>query len=103
MNRKTQLAVAVEHGSVNGQQETSVGKALGSKFAAIAATGLASVIAAGPASAEITVPTEMLTVFTDLGTAFGVLMAAGAVLFGVIRGGVALFKIAGRIFSAAGA
>ena len=36
-------------------------------------------------------------------TAFGVLMAAGAVLFGVIRGGVALFKIAGRIFSAAGA
>lgn len=103
MNRKTQLAVAVEHGSVNGQQDTSVGKALGSKVAAVTAVALAAVIAAGPASAEIVVPTEMTTVFTDLGTAFGTLMAAGAVLFGVIRGGVALFKIAGRIFSAAGA
>ncbi len=56
-----------------------------------------------PAHAEITVPTEITTVFTDLATAFGVLMAAGAVLFGVIRGGVALFKLASRVFSAAGA
>ncbi|SFJ29503.1 hypothetical protein SAMN05216206_3878, partial [Pseudomonas guineae] len=36
-------------------------------------------------------------------SAFATLMAAGAILFGVIRGGVALFKIAGRVFSAAGA
>ncbi|MOA63846.1 hypothetical protein D3C78_1897170 [compost metagenome] len=55
------------------------------------------------ANAAITVPPEITAVFTDLATAFGTLMAAGAVLFGIIRGGVALFKLAGRIFSAAGA
>ena len=103
MNRQTQLAEADQLGSVNGQQETSVGKALGSKIAAIATIGLMAGVIAGPASADIDVPAEMLNVFTDLATAFGVLMAAGAVLFGVIRGGIALFKIAGRIFSAAGA
>lgn len=103
MNRKTQLAVAVEHGSVNGQQDTSVGKALGSKIAAVTAVALASVVAAGPASAAIEVPPALSQVFADLGDAFGELMILGAVLFGVIRGGIALFKIAGRLFSAAGA
>ena len=49
------------------------------------------------------IPPELIQVFKDLAIAFGALMAAGAVLFGVIRGGVALFKLAGRIFSAAGA
>ena len=69
-----------------------------------AAIGVAATTAmALPAHAAITVPTEMTDVFTDLATAFGVLMAAGAVLFGVIRGGVALFKLASRVFSAAGA
>ena len=56
-----------------------------------------------PAHAAITIPTEISDVFTDLATAFGTLMAAGAVLFGVIRGGIALFKLASRVFSAAGA
>lgn len=65
----------------------------------VAAAGLT----AGAANAAITVPSELTDVFTDLGLAFGTLMAAGAVLFGIIRGGVALFKIAGRVFSAAGA
>lgn len=60
-------------------------------------------LTAGMANAAITVPAELLEVFVDLATAFGTIMAAGAVLFGVIRGGVALFKLAGRIFSAAGA
>jgi hypothetical protein len=81
---------------------TCVGKAQGGKVAAMIAVGAAA-LTAGAAQAAITVPTELTDVFTDLGTAFGVLMAAGAVLFGVIRGGVALFKIAGRVFSAAGA
>lgn len=55
------------------------------------------------ANAAITVPPELLEVFTDLATAFGTLVAAGAVLFGVIRGTVALFKLAKTVFSAAGA
>ncbi|MNP73174.1 hypothetical protein D3C76_1698530 [compost metagenome] len=55
------------------------------------------------ANAAIEVPQSLLDVFVDLAKAFGVLMAAGAVLFGVIRGGVALFKLAGRILSDAGA
>ena len=102
MHRKTQLAAATQPGTINGQQETSVGKALGAKGALVTAVVTAVTLASGFANA-ITVPPEMLSVFADLATAFGVLMAAGAVLFGVIRGGVALFKIAGRIFSAAGA
>lgn len=69
--------------------------------AAVAVVSAASVPMA--ANAAITIPTEMLEVFTDLATAFGTLMAAGAVLFGVIRGGVALFKLARTMFSAAGA
>ena len=60
-------------------------------------------LTAGAANAAITIPTEITDVFTDLGLAFGTLMAAGAILFGTIRGGVALFKLAGRLFSAAGA
>jgi hypothetical protein len=58
---------------------------------------------AGAANAAIDVPQELLDVFTDLAVAFGTLVAAGAVLFGVIRGTLALFKIASRVFSAAGA
>ncbi|UQY33156.1 hypothetical protein K8U54_15660 [Pseudomonas fulva] len=84
------------------QNEASVGKALGGKSLALITAGAAS-LTAGSANAAITVPPELLEVFTDLALAFGTLMAAGAVLFGVIRGGVALFKIAGRVFSAAGA
>lgn len=70
--------------------------------ASIAVAG-STVLMTAPAQAAITVPTEITGVFTDLGTAFATLMAAGAVLFGVIRGGVALFKLASRVFSAAGA
>lgn len=103
MHRKTQLAVATQPGTINGQQDTSVGKALGAKGALMTAVATGVALSSGFASAAITVPPEMLEVFVELATAFGVLMAAGAVLFGVIRGGVALFKIAGRIFSAAGA
>nr|WP_256595969.1 hypothetical protein [Pseudomonas sp. RW407] len=90
-------------------EATPAGKAGGQSLAAsmIKNTAIIGVVAgsltAGMANAAITVPPEILEVFTDLATAFGVLMAAGAVLFGVIRGGVALFKIASRIFSAAGA
>ncbi|MEQ9727940.1 hypothetical protein ABRP29_20090 [Pseudomonas sp. WHRI 8822A] len=89
----------------DGQQvesSASVGKALGGKSLALITAGAAS-LTAGSANAAITVPPELLEVFVDLAVAFGTLMAAGAVLFGVIRGGVALFKIAGRVFSAAGA
>lgn len=68
----------------------------------IAAAG-STVLLTAPAHAAITVPTEITAVFTDLGTAFATLMAAGAILFGVVRGGVALFKLASRVFSAAGA
>lgn len=84
------------------QGDTSVGKALGAKTAAmftVAAAGMT----AGAANAAITVPPELLEVFTDLAVAFGTLVGAGAVLFGVIRGTLALFKIASRVFSAAGA
>ena len=35
--------------------------------------------------------------------AFGTLVAAGAILFGVIRGTLALFKLARSVFGAAGA
>ena len=98
--KQTQLAVAVGH--AHSSEDTRVGKARGAKLGAmftVAAAGMT----AGAANAAISVPTEILEVFSDLATAFGTLMAAGAVLFGVIRGGVALFKLAGRLFSAAGA
>ncbi len=49
------------------------------------------------------VPAEVTTVFTDLGTDVGTLLAAGAVLFGLIRGGTAILKISSRFFGAAGA
>ena len=84
------------------QNETSVGKALGAKAAAVYTVAAAS-LTAGAANAAIDMPAELTQVFSDLGTAFGTLMAAGAILFGTIRGGVALFKLAGRLFSAAGA
>lgn len=89
-------------GALAVQNGMRVGKARGIKHAVLLAVVSAS-LTAGMAQAAITVPSEITDVFTDLGKAFGVLMAAGAVLFGVIRGGVALFKLAGRIFSAAGA
>lgn len=98
---KTQLAVSV--GQANNSNGTSVGKALGGKKALAMLTVVSASLTAASANAAIEVPTELLSVFTDLGTAFATLMAAGAILFGVIRGGIALFKIAGRVFSAAGA
>jgi hypothetical protein len=97
---KTQLAVAVGHAT--GSDVTRVGTARGAKPVAIF-TVVAAGMTAGAANAAIAVPPELTAIFTDLAVAFGVLMAAGAVLFGVIRGGIALFKIAGRVFSAAGA
>lgn len=84
------------------QEGTSVGKALGGKAVALLITGSAA-LTAGSANAAITVPPELLEVFVDLATAFGTLMAAGAVLFGIIRGGLALFKLARSVFGAAGA
>ena len=98
--QKTQLAVAVGH--AHNSEETRVGKARGANPFAVM-TVVAAGMTAGAANAAITVPPEVLAVFVDLATAFGTLMAAGAVLFGVIRGGLALFKLAGRLFSAAGA
>lgn len=98
--QKTQLAVAVGH--AHSSEDTRVGKARGGKLVAMSIAAAAG-MTAGAANAAITVPPEILEVFVDLATAFGTLMAAGAVLFGVIRGGVALFKLAGRLFSAAGA
>lgn len=98
--KQTQLAVAVRH--AHSSEDTRVGKARGAKPVAML-TVIAGGMTAGAANAAITVPPEILEVFVDLATAFGTLMAAGAVLFGVIRGGVALFKLAGRLFSAAGA
>ncbi|MBS7661922.1 hypothetical protein I0D00_08170 [Pseudomonas lalucatii] len=98
--QQTQLADAI--GRSNGSTATRVGQARGGKVAAIVATG-ALMATTGAAQAAITVPQEMLDVFTDLATAFGTLVAAGAILFGVIRGAIALFKLAGRVFSAAGA
>ncbi|MDT4864273.1 hypothetical protein FQZ97_990260 [compost metagenome] len=95
--------LTVRSGAIAHQNGTSVGKALGIKHAVLY-TVLAAAMTAGSANAAgIEVPPEMIQVFKDLALAFGTLMAAGAVLFGVIRGGVALFKLAGRIFSAAGA
>lgn len=97
--QQTQLAVATGH--THASEGTRVGKARGKLLAII--TVAASSLAAGSAHAAIDVPPEIMAVFTDLAQVFGTLMAAGAVLFGVIRGGVALFKLAGRLFSAAGA
>lgn len=97
---KTQLAVSV--GQAHSSNGACVGKARGGKVAALIAVISAGMVSV-QANAAITVPTEMLDIFTDLAVAFGTLVAAGAVLFGVMRGGIALFKIAGRIFSAAGA
>lgn len=93
------LATAVSSGvtpagKAGGQ---SVGKSL------VLASVLALGVTALNANAAITIPAELTEIFTDLGTAVGTFLAAGAVLFGIIRGGVALFKVAGRIFSAAGA
>lgn len=98
--KQTQLAVAVGHTVAS--EGTRVGKARGAKLAAMITVGAAG-LTAGAANAAITVPPELLDVFTDIATAFGTLVAAGAVLFGVIRGGLALFKIASRVFGAAGA
>lgn len=89
---------------------TPAGKA-GGQFMAASSTktlALLGVLSAGMMAgsanaAGIAIPPEIMSVFTDLATAFGTLMAAGGILFGVIRGGVALFKLAGRVFSAAGA
>ena len=94
--------LTVRSGAIAVQNGNSVGKALGIKHVVLY-TVIAACMTAGMANAAIEVPQSLLDVFVDLAKAFGVLMAAGAVLFGVVRGGVALFKLAGRIFSAAGA
>ncbi len=94
--------VAIRGGQLVQQEGTSVVKALGGKAVALFLTGSAA-LTAGSANAAITVPSELLDVFTDLATAFGTLVAAGAILFGVIRGTLALFKLARSVFGAAGA
>lgn len=85
-----------------GKNDIRVGKARGGKIATFSMIAATAAVSAS-AQAAIAVPSELTDVFTDLAVAFGTLMAAGAVLFGVIRGGIALFKIASRVFSAAGA
>ncbi|BAU76514.1 hypothetical protein [Metapseudomonas furukawaii] len=97
-----QQSIHAPSGAVTVQNGTRVGKARGIKHAVLLAV-LSASLSAGMANAGIEIPPELIQVFKDLAIAFGALMAAGAVLFGVIRGGVALFKLAGRIFSAAGA
>lgn len=96
MNEQQQAAVARVGDVCN---KHGIGKAKLMAMLTVASAGMT----AGAANAAITVPPELLEVFTDLATAFGTLVAAGAVLFGVIRGTLALFKIASRVFSAAGA
>ena len=97
--QKTQMATV---GQAAGGVDTRVGKARGLNAASVIAVVSAG-MTAGAANAAITVPQELLDVFTDLATAFGTLVAAGAVLFGVIRGTLALFKLARSVFGAAGA
>jgi hypothetical protein len=99
MQGKQEVAI---RGAQAAQEGTSVGKALGNKFAATV-TAAAVSMGAGAANAAIEVPPQIVEVFTDLGKAFGTLMLAAVGLFAIIRGGVALFKLAGRLFSAAGA
>lgn len=65
------------------------------------AIGAALAMASSMASAAV--PTSVSDVFTSLGTDVGTLMAAAAVLFGLIRGGTAILKIASKFFGAAGA
>jgi hypothetical protein len=48
-------------------------------------------------------PKEVSDVFTSLGADVALLAAAAAVLFGLIRGGTSVLKIAGKFFGAAGA
>ncbi|TRX75679.1 hypothetical protein FM069_07855 [Pseudomonas mangiferae] len=87
-------SVATPAGKAGGQ---SVGKHL--SLASVLALGAVSV----NAHAAFSVPSEVIQVFTDLGAAVGTLMAAAAMLFGLIRGGTAIFKIASKFFGAAGA
>lgn len=60
-------------------------------------------LATASVGAMAAVPAEVTTVFTDLGSDVGTLLAAAAVLFGLIRGGTAILKISSRFFGAAGA
>lgn len=96
MNEQQQAAVA-RVGDVCNKHGISPQKLLAMLF--VVSVGMT----AGAANAAITVPPELLDVFTDLAVAFGTLVAAGAVLFGVIRGTLALFKLARSVFGAAGA
>jgi hypothetical protein len=59
--------------------------------------------ASGMASAASLVPSQIDTVFTDLGSSVTALLASAAILFGAIRGGTAVLKIASKFFGAAGA
>lgn len=99
--KTTQLAILPSTSSVATPAGKAGGQSVGKHLS------LASVLAVGALSANahaaFTVPSEVTQVFVDLGTAVGTLMAAAAVLFGLIRGGTAIFKIASKFFGAAGA
>lgn len=66
-------------------------------------TGGGLMAASGMASAASLVPAQIDTVFTDLGASVTALLASAAILFGLIRGGTAVLKIASKFFGAAGA
>lgn len=73
------------------------------KSVAINSLMIGALFAAGPASANDAVITAMTDLFTQIGTWVGTLMLAAATLFGLIRGGQALFKVASKFFGVAGA
>ena len=62
-----------------------------------------SLLALFATASSAAVPAELTTVFGDLGTDVGTLAGLAAILFGLIRGGTAIFKIAAKFFGAAGA
>jgi hypothetical protein len=66
-------------------------------------TGGGLLLLSGAASAASLVPSQIDVVFTDLGASVTALLTSAAILFGLIRGGTAVLKIASKFFGAAGA
>lgn len=58
--------------------------------------------AASGAFAQATMPTELTTMFTEIGEVAGLAVAAGIVLFAGYRGGIAALSAAKRMVSKAG-
>lgn len=65
--------------------------------------GLYLLLASGLASATDMTPIEVKNLFTNLGDTAMALFLLAVVLFGVIRGGMAVIKISSKFFGAAGA